>query len=450
MRLRQRAIEDLWRRPPGHFDSLDGMRGFASVIVQVYHCGLWTGLFAANAPAPPGMGGVRALLNGFWTGIDIFYVLSGFLIGRILFLELVGDGFIHYRKFLIRRTFRIFPAYYFVITLSLFVIARSNVGLFPFLFSMGDWQVLRANAWANYTYLSNYFYPGSAPNIMSWGWSLCVEEHFYLILPPLLWAIFRFAPARNRPWLLLGCVALPLGGRAVQYGWNPSINLLDGFYYYSHNRFDEIFVGVLIAYLHVVHQDGAWRWAHRLRHVLWVAGVVCAASVWIAGGLWRGGQFTVVWQFILMAVAAGLFVVNGLYLDNRATRFFAHPLWYPLSRVSYGSYLIHPFVLFALLSVHFALTGRLIVGVWPFAVFCVAVLTISNGLAAVMFMALERSMLDSGIRLGREWDTTRRRDALFSLDGPPPPAVDVPQQTAAERFTSALESGTSASTARPR
>src|SRR5262249_33760214 len=77
VRLRQRAIEDLWRRPPGRFDPLDGMRGFASVIVHVYHCGLWTGLFAANAPAPPGMGGVRALVNGFWTGIDIFYVLSG-------------------------------------------------------------------------------------------------------------------------------------------------------------------------------------------------------------------------------------------------------------------------------------------------------------------------------------------------------------------------------------
>src|SRR5262249_56501767 len=105
-------IEDLWRRPPGRFDPLDGMRGFAAVIVPVYHCGLWTGLFAANAPAPPGMGGVRALVNGFWTGIDIFYVLSGFLIGRILLLELVGDGFIHYRKFLVRRTFRIFPAYY--------------------------------------------------------------------------------------------------------------------------------------------------------------------------------------------------------------------------------------------------------------------------------------------------------------------------------------------------
>lgn len=430
-KLWHRAIEDLWRRPPGHFWALDGMRGFASVIVHVYHCGMWTGLFSAVAPAPEGMGGVRVLLNGFWTGIDIFYVLSGFLIGRILIVELVGDGFIHYRKFLIRRTFRIFPAYYLIITLSLFVIARLNLGLYPFLFGTGDWQVLWASSWANYTYVSNYFYPGAAPNIMSWGWSLCVEEHFYLVLPPLLWAIFRYARPRARPWLLLACVFLPLGGRAAQYWRNPSIALLDGFYYYSHNRFDEIFVGVLIAYVHVVHHDAMRRWAYRLRHVLWVVAVACAASVWAAGGLWHGGQFTVVWQFILMAVAAGLFVVNGLHLENRATRFFQHQLWYPLSRVSYGSYLIHPFVLFGLLSLYYATTGRIIVGVWPFVILCIAVLTISNTIAAVMFMVLERPMLDRGIRLSREWDTARRGDALFSLDVPTCPPGSVRRRTSA-------------------
>jgi peptidoglycan/LPS O-acetylase OafA/YrhL len=418
MSLRQlwrRAGGDLWRRPPGHFWALDGMRGFASVIIHVYHCAMFTALFAAQAPHQPELAWTRFVLNGFWTGIDIFYVLSGFLIGRILILELATDGFIHYRKFLTRRTFRIFPAYYLMITLSLLVLSRIRVGLFPFLFGTNDWGILQQRSWSNYVYVSNYLYPGSEANIMSWGWSLCVEEHFYLVLPPLLWIIFRYCRGSLRAGLLSACVVLPLVGRAVQYARDPSIVLLNGFYYYSHNRFDEIFIGVLIAYFYAVHTDAMRQWVHRFRHVLWVAGVACGAVVWAVGGLQKGGAFPVIWQFFLMALASGLLLMNGLFLRNRATRFFEHPFWYPLSRVSYGSYLIHPFVLFTVLSAYHAHTGTVRMGLGVFLAFCTLVIAISTVLAATMFMLLERPMLDLGIRLSRKWDTATRGTALFSL-----------------------------------
>ena len=88
-------------------------------------------------------------------------------------------------------------------------------------------------------------------------------------------------------------------------------------------------------------------------------------------------------------------------------------------------------MLFALLTVYGALTGRVIVGVWTFTASRIAVLTTSNTLAAVLFMVLERPMLDHGIRLSRQWETTRRGAALFSLDVPSPPAVAAPRRTSA-------------------
>lgn len=392
--FRARVVRDLFERPAGNFAALDGMRGFASVIVHVYHCGLWSGAFLYDET-------IRSALNGFWTGIDIFFVLSGFLIGRILIGELVRDGRIHYAKFLVRRSFRIFPAYYLVLVVLMIALGRSSLPreLLP-LFGTTDPGALRSIAWSNFVYLNNYFQPVGDHVVMSWTWSLCVEEHFYLVLPPVLWAIFRFAPGRLRLPLLLGCTLLPLFARMAQFRANPSMQVLDGLYYESHDRFDEIFVGVVIGFLEVVHGEGLRRIAERLRHVLWPVGLGLAASVWIHGGILRAtGEFAVVWQFLFMAVAAGLVLVNNLYLRNRLTRFFAHPFWYPLSRVSYGSYLVHPFVIFGLLAL--GLGPR---GVPGFALFSTLVLVVATLLAALLFVLVERPLLDLGVRLARRVD----------------------------------------------
>jgi peptidoglycan/LPS O-acetylase OafA/YrhL len=408
--LRARVVRDLFERPPGNFQGLDGLRGFASVIVHVYHCGLWTGQFGTDNP-------IRRALNGFWTGIDIFFVLSGFLIGRILVGELVRDGWIHYAKFLVRRSFRIFPAYYLVLgTLLLAVGAVTLPPLSYYLFGTTDAAVLRAIGWSNFVYLNNYAQPVHGAIVMSWAWSLCIEEHFYLLLPPVLWAIFRFAPGRLRLALLVGCVLVQFAGRMAQFAANPALVLLDGFYYRSHNRFDEIFVGVVIAYLHVVHGGALEATARRLRHVLWPLGFALAATVWIGGGLLATGGFAVVWQFLVMAVATGLVLVNNLYLRNRVARFFAHPFWYPLSRVSYGSYLVHPFVIFGLLALGLRLGVRP-AGVPGFAVFSFAVLAVATLLASILFIFVERPLLDYGVQLAKRVDAkaiTRRSQGLRS------------------------------------
>jgi peptidoglycan/LPS O-acetylase OafA/YrhL len=392
-RLAARIRRDLWERPEGHLAPLDGMRGIAPVLVMLWHCALFTGVFSGEAASEGGSWGLRLLTNGGWSGVDVFFVLSGFLIGRILVTSLARKGALEYPSFMGRRVRRIFPAYYLVLTLSLFAVAPFMPGLFPALYGTDDWSVLLRGAWASYAYVSNYVEAGPGPSLLDWGWSLCIEEHFYLLLPPTLWLLFRVRNLRLRFALLVLVAALPLLVRWVQYQTDPTVRLLDGFYYYSHNRFDELGVGVVIAYLYVLHRDRLRRIVQRFAAVVGPLGLACVASVWVLGGLFREGFFPVVLQFLVMALGAGLVLVNGLFLDNQLTRFLAHPAWYPLARVSYGLYLVHPFVLFALLGLR--LEAGLAGSHDPvsFAALVLGTFAGSFLVASVMFVCWERPFL---------------------------------------------------------
>jgi peptidoglycan/LPS O-acetylase OafA/YrhL len=180
-------------------------------MVVFYHCTLFMAFHAPQAIESGRGAWVRAISNGFWSGIDIFFVLSGFLIGRILIVNLSRDGVLYYWAFIVRRSFRIFPAYYLVTTLSLFVIAPLDLPVLAYLFRTRDWGELARGSWANYFYLVNYVNPGNEPSVLSWACSLAVEEHFYLILPASSGCSFVSVP---RPfgsagwWHALRCLFL--------------------------------------------------------------------------------------------------------------------------------------------------------------------------------------------------------------------------------------------------
>jgi peptidoglycan/LPS O-acetylase OafA/YrhL len=121
------------------------------------------------------------------------------------------------------------------------------------------------------------------------------------------------------------------------------------------------------------------------------------------GGLWIPGPFPVVWQFLVVGVGSSLLVLNGLFLDNRTTRFLGARVWVPLARASYGQYLVHLFVVFWAL------------GWWPrgpysapaavasVLAFCVVVLAVACAIGLVLYLLVERPFLDRGARLAREY-----------------------------------------------
>src|SRR5687768_1805284 len=158
--------------PPSHWPALDGLRGTAVIAVLVCH-------YAVLLPRTPAVG----LLEIGWAGVDLFFVLSGFLITGIL---LDARGTPHYlRNFYARRALRIFPLYYGFLAVTLLV--SLAVKLAPGASHEGLRHLWAAQP-SLWTYTANYWMPAQT----AWSpwsevviplWSLSVEEQFYLVWP---------------------------------------------------------------------------------------------------------------------------------------------------------------------------------------------------------------------------------------------------------------------------
>ncbi|HET6841837.1 MAG TPA: acyltransferase [Candidatus Angelobacter sp.] len=180
-----------------------------------------------------------------WVGVDLFFVLSGFLISGLLFSEYKQHGSISFRRFFIRRGFKIYPAFY-VFLLATFLVEYSPLGHTR----QSGWQFL-----SEILYVQNY----SSGCVWPHTWSLAVEEHFYILLPVFFMLLIRFLPGRRDPFraipgafLFVGSVCLLL--RTVNVLVLPSAMenalVLRKVLIPTHERMDALFFGVLLGYLH--------------------------------------------------------------------------------------------------------------------------------------------------------------------------------------------------------
>lgn len=192
--------------------SLDVLRGIAVLLVIVRHSdAAWGGWLAP----------VR---RGGWIGVDLFFVLSGFLVAGLLFREFDRNGSINPFRFLVRRGWKIYPAFWVLI-------AFMNLGRFDLSRTFAELSFLQSyleHRWCEHT------------------WSLAVEEHFYLLLPFLLLALSksRFAPL---PRIVFTVMAALLAARCIN-GLRPFSYQTHMFP--THLRLDAPLFGVLLAYWH--------------------------------------------------------------------------------------------------------------------------------------------------------------------------------------------------------
>ena len=178
-----------------HVRALDGLRGLAIVLVILRHVG-------EDGPARRVGGLISATLQSGWLGVDVFFVLSGYLITGIL-LDARGDADRptdgYFRHFYARRALRIFPAYY------LFLAVVVLIGRPP---------MPHGTAWY-WTYLTNVLIARYGWPAGTWEtghlWSLAVEEQFYLVWP----AIIAWTPRRRLPALCIGVILSAVALRAV-------------------------------------------------------------------------------------------------------------------------------------------------------------------------------------------------------------------------------------------
>ncbi|RMH26225.1 MAG: acyltransferase, partial [Planctomycetota bacterium] len=157
----------------GYIPEFDGLRGVAILLVMAFHIWRYTGDAVA--------GRAVSLVAGMgWAGVDVFFVLSGFLITGIL-LDTKGRPR-YWRNFFIRRSLRIFPLYYAVMTALVagaVVIDRLDLAIDDPALATID------KAWINYLYLTNFVKAFWGANVvpLDIAWSLAVEEQFYIFFP---------------------------------------------------------------------------------------------------------------------------------------------------------------------------------------------------------------------------------------------------------------------------
>ena len=303
---------------------LDGVRGLA-VFVVIIHNSAWiageSGHFLLKL--------VTAIAATGWIGVQVFFVLSGYLITGIL-LDTKGRSQ-YFRSFYVRRVLRIFPLYYAIIALTIVVAPRLA------------WSTVWADAirqshrWAYWLYVQNWAItsPGIAP--LSHTWSLAVEEQFYLVWPLIVWYFGRRGLTNLCLFTMLGTPLIRLA--LLRSGVDQNVT-----YALTIARWDALAAGALVALL-VRNSHGRIllvRWQGRLTAL---AGIGLAALVASKRGFHSFElSVQVIGQSLISILSATLIafaVEEGPGVPRRLQVFLSMRTFRILGKYSYAMYLFH-------------------------------------------------------------------------------------------------------------
>lgn len=215
---------------------IDGLRAIAVVAVIICHIN-------------------ESWLPGGFLGVDMFFVISGFLIGGIIYKD-ANAGTFSWKQFYLRRIRRILPAFFAVVICCLIV------GAYIYAPDSPEWEKAKGTAiWSLpfvdnvYLAISSFYFANSTQfNIFNHLWSLAVEEQFYFVYPIVLIALIKFTPPRflrtfhNKREI--GLCLLLVGAALLSFAMAViSIPLIEAPYYMPHLRFGELIIGAILATL---------------------------------------------------------------------------------------------------------------------------------------------------------------------------------------------------------
>jgi len=398
----------LFQRPQNHFAAVDGIRALSQMAVMLYHC-----FFLARLAAKPEyfqqvVQETPTWLNWVWTldySVDAFFVISGYLIGTLLFREHQRSGTIDLKRFYWRRYLRLTPAYFAFIGLYLVFNPKSQPTI-----------------WANFLYVNN-FIPVKEVSI-PWAWSLAVEEQFYLVFPALLlWFVLKGSHPLAKLLTLL--VASQLLAFWVFYSdpklWNTTPaevyfntemfqHYYDRFYVNLYTRFGPFVSGALLAYMLAYHKPALEKLRAKPLLFNGISLLVLGFLAYAMGFNPYASDTSLAasrWHLIINRNLFGLALVWILFAAHGPAGIL-HPLkavldwkgWFPIAQLSYCMYLFHYLVVVGVMSlamgnfIHFGLIGdgQIFPYHWmPVAYVAVVILTLIP--AVILHLAVEKPFM---------------------------------------------------------
>lgn len=370
------------------YPALHGLRVLGIVSVVQFHV---TWIFAGEQGITLDGEWVASSLAVFF-GMDLFFMLSGFLIGSILLRSLEQSGTQNVRRFYIRRVFRTFPSYYVVLTVLALTTALTAAQKHHLVYE--------------YLYLTNFLPLGRPDVIMFWGWSLGLEEQFYLAVPVLFFVLWRLRSDRARLAMLVVLWLSGLGVRLyiyLRYGPWTDFTLYSALYFRTITRFDTLVAGMILALVHQKWREPVARFLETpFRRAL--VSLPALALLWVLLRPWMFGPQHVqlvhvfAWGTITTVMYFGTLLLL-LHGDGWFQRGLSAPIFRKVATLGYGVYLVHiPICDKVIVPVARRLDERHVskLILWPASV--VVLMALSLALAYLMHVFIEKPSL----RI-REW-----------------------------------------------
>ncbi len=325
------------------FPFIDGLRALSILWIISMHT-LWMFGYHLDKQAYIKLSS-RLELAPFFQGhlaVDIFFVISGFLISHYLFNEYQQQQTINLKQFYLRRALRLLPAYFVVMVIVAFAYPHNLNTI-----------------WANIFYVNNFL--PLQQQFMGWTWSLAIEEQFYILFPCLILLVGKTKRMLSiLVWLFLFSfvirfvlcysneVQLPIATHVVvdEEQMYFYFNLI---YDKSYTRYGGLIVGVIVAYLSVYTRTIEFlKQHHYLRVSLWYLSLFLLV-LYILGSVSNLNVSVIETAYLIAGVrnifslAIGYVVLYSLSIGKNSliVRFLSSSFWYPIAQLSYSAYLLH-------------------------------------------------------------------------------------------------------------
>jgi peptidoglycan/LPS O-acetylase OafA/YrhL len=306
------------------FAGLDHLRALAISLVFLYHYRIFS--------HPAWMD--NSFIRFGWCGVDLFFVLSGFLISNQLMAAWQKNKHIPFRTFYIKRIFRIFPPYFFVLLIYIFIPAFHE-------------RETLAPLWKMFSFLQNYGQDIRRYGTFSHAWSLCVEEQFYLLLPLILLLVLSSRMKKKAGWLIPGIFLFTILCRWLSWEilLKPGIESEDfgmkwykWIYYPTYTRLDGLMVGVGLATLYRFRESWLTPLKRYANQLTVVGCILFVPSLFLCMN--QQTAIATIFGFGLIAIAFGFFVLSALLPGSLLFR-TRSAITKNLATLSYSLYLSH-------------------------------------------------------------------------------------------------------------